>query len=117
MPRVRALLVVPAGCLVATCTSAGSAVGPKVATTATDSNCEVATTSLPVDRTTFAVTKQGPEVTEVYVYAAGDRGERENFGPGTTRDLAVTLDAGNYDVACKPKMTGDGIRTKITVTK
>ncbi|HZL06378.1 MAG TPA: hypothetical protein VFE45_13345 [Coriobacteriia bacterium] len=44
-------------------------------------------------------------------------GERENFGPGTTRDLAVTLDAGNYDVACKPKMTGDGIRTKITVTK
>jgi iron uptake system component EfeO len=77
----------------------------------------VATTSLPVDRTTFAVTKQGPEVTEVYVYAAGDRGERENFGPGTMRDLAVTLDAGNYDVACKPKMTGDGIRTKITVTK
>jgi iron uptake system component EfeO len=67
--------------------------------------------------TTFAITKQGPEVTEVYVYAAGDRGERENFGPGTTRDLAVTLDAGNYDVACKPKMTGDGIRTKITVTK
>ena len=67
MPRVRALLVVPAGCLVATCTSAGSAVGPKVATTATDSNCEVATTSLAVDRTTFAVTKQGPEVTESYM--------------------------------------------------
>src|SRR5664280_1615689 len=61
--------------------------------------------------------QQGPEVTEVYVYAAGDRGERENFGPGTTHDLAVTLAAGNYDVACKPKMTGDGIRTKITVTK
>jgi hypothetical protein len=59
MPRVRALLVVPAGCLVATCTSAGSAVGPKVATTATDSNCEVATTSLAVDRTTFAVTNKG----------------------------------------------------------
>jgi hypothetical protein len=32
---------------------------PKAATTATDSNCEVAATSLAVDRTTFAVTNKG----------------------------------------------------------
>jgi uncharacterized cupredoxin-like copper-binding protein len=40
----------------------------------------------------------------------------ENIGPGLTRDLSVTLTGGKYEVACKPGQTGDGIRTKITVT-
>jgi hypothetical protein len=41
--------------------------GRRGAITATDSNCEVATTSLPAGRTTFAGANKGLNVTEVYV--------------------------------------------------
>jgi len=89
----------------------------KVPVTATDSSCEVATTDLPSGSTTFAVSNDGEQVTEVYVYAESDRivGEVENIGPGTSRDLTVDLSAGTYEVACKPGMTGDGIRVEVTV--
>jgi iron uptake system component EfeO len=41
--------------------------------------------------------------------------EKENIGPGTSATVAVDLAAGAYEVACKPGMTGDGIRTALTV--
>ena len=86
--------------------------------TSTNDKCEVATTDLKAGKSTFAVKNDGDDVTEVYVYADGDevKGEVENIGPGTTRDLTVDLTAGDYEVACKPGMKGDGIRTKISVT-
>jgi iron uptake system component EfeO len=86
--------------------------------TATDTQCTVAKTSLPAGRHTFAVTNKGTKVTEFYVYAAGDRvvGEVENVTPGLRRTLVVDLPAGSYQAACKPGMTGDGIRTTLTVT-
>jgi uncharacterized cupredoxin-like copper-binding protein len=89
-----------------------------VAVTASDSACEVARTDLSSGTTTFRVTNEGNDVTEVYVYAAGDQimGEVENIGPGTSRDLTVDLGGGTYEVACKPGQTGDGIRTTITVS-
>lgn len=105
------------------CGSSGEAdAAPEIAVTATDSACTVATTTLPVGRTTFAVSNQGSKVTEVYVYGERDGaftsvlGEVEDIGPGTSRDLAVTLSEGRYEVACKPGQTGDGIRQPITVT-
>jgi uncharacterized cupredoxin-like copper-binding protein len=110
-----ALLVVPA---LAACSGSS---GPSVKVTAGDSSCAVAKTSLAPGKTTFAVHNSGSKVTEVYVYAKSGSGftktveEAENIGPGTSRNLTADLSAGTYEVACKPGMTGNGIRTRITV--
>jgi iron uptake system component EfeO len=89
-----------------------------IAVDAGEKTCEVAATKLPAGRHSFAVSNSASQVTEVYVYASGDRvvGEVENIGPGTTRDLTVELGAGAYEIACKPGMVGDGNRTALTVT-
>ena len=101
---------------------AGSS-GPAIAIAAGDSTCEVAKTSLEAGKHTFDVKNEGKDVTEVYVYAKGDDGdfdkvvgEVENIAPSTSRDFPVTLAGGEYEVACKPGQTGDGIRTKLTVS-
>ncbi|GHF32667.1 lipoprotein [Streptomyces mashuensis] len=86
---------------------------------ASDDACEVSKTSFPAGHVTFKVQNKGSKVTEVYVYAAGDRivTERENIGPGTKAEITATIKkAGSYEIACKPGMKGDGIRQKITVT-
>lgn len=90
--------------------------------TATDSECKLETGSVPAGKATFKVANEGSDVTEVYVYGQdGDEfttimGEVENIGPGTSQDFSVNLTAGDYEVACKPGMTGDGIRADLTVT-
>jgi iron uptake system component EfeO len=89
-----------------------------IAVTAADDVCDVATVDLDAGTHRFAVTNTGSKVTEFYVYADGDRvvGEVENIAPGVARDLLVQLPAGSYQTACKPGMTGDGIRTTLTVS-
>jgi iron uptake system component EfeO len=129
MPSHRPALVVPALlCLLATplLTACGDsdpgADGATVAVEASDDACKVSDTELDAGPVTFEVTNKGSKVTEVYVY--GEQGgeftkiisEVENIGPGTSRNLSVDLDGGTYEVACKPGQTGDGIRTKVTVT-
>ena len=42
--------------------------------------------------------------------------EVENVGPGISRDLVIQAQPGTYVTACKPGMTGDGIRGQFTVT-
>jgi len=115
MPRAIVPLVVLAAGLAA-CTSTDTK--DAIAVTATNNACKVAEAQLRAGKSTFTVKNDGDDVTEVYVYAKGDevKGEVENIGPGTSRDLAVDLVAGKYEVACKPGMKGDGIRTTITVT-
>jgi len=120
-PRVPTLVLAAllAGPVLAGCTDGSG--GPSVKVTASDSSCEVAKTSLSTGKTTFAVHNTGSKVTEVYVYARSGSGftttveEAEDIGPGTSRDLTAELSAGTYEVACKPGMTGDGIRTRISV--
>ena len=89
-----------------------------IAVTASDTACTVAKTEVPAGVTVFKVTNTGSKVTEFYVYAAGDRvmGEVENIGPGLSRELRVELTAGTYETACKPGMSGSGIRGTFTVT-
>ena len=100
----------------------GSSSGDSYNVKASDDACEVESTSIPAGKATFKVENTGTDVTEVYVYGkAGDEftkimGEVENIGPGTTRDLDVSLDAGEYQIACKPGMVGDGIRTDLTAS-
>jgi iron uptake system component EfeO len=85
---------------------------------ATDTTCDVADKELPAGTTTFKVTNKGSKVTEVYIYAPGDKivTERENIGPGTSVELTTQLSAGKYQLACKPGMVGNGIRQDLTVT-
>jgi iron uptake system component EfeO len=99
-------------------TSGAAVKATNVAVKAGAKTCEVSASELPAGRHTFEVDNTASQITEVYVYAPGDRivAEIENVGPSTKRSLIVDLAAGSYEVACKPGMTGDGIRSKLTVT-
>ncbi|MEU1792310.1 iron uptake system protein EfeO [Streptomyces sparsogenes] len=86
--------------------------------TASDDACEVSRTTFPAGHVKLAVENKGSKVTEVYVYAPGDRivTERENIGSGLKASITAEIKAGTYEIACKPGMKGHGIRQKITVT-
>lgn len=103
--------------LLASCAK-DKAAGPPVDVVASNTACGVAKLDLPAGRTTFRVSNEGTDVTEVYVYAAGDKvvSEKENIGPGTTATFTAHLVAGDYQLACKPGQKGDGIRTAIHVS-
>lgn len=125
-PRAALLSLAVLPPLLAACgteqTTTESASGPVVAVMAGDSTCDVADTELTSGPVTFAATNTGSSVTEVYVYGEQNGaykrivGEVENIGPGTKRNLDMTLAAGSYEVACKPGQKGDGIRARITVS-
>jgi iron uptake system component EfeO len=103
----------------AACSQSTAPTGPaKVAVSATDTACEVAASQVAAGTTTFAITNGGSKVTEFYVYAPGDRvmAEVENIVPGLTRELIAELPAGSYETACKPGMSGKGIRNPLKVT-
>lgn len=108
-----------AGCSTTeTPTGSGHAAGP-VSVSSSDSACTLSASQAPSGVVTFAVKNDGSQVTEFYLYGEdGLRivGEVANIGPGITRDLVVTAAPGSYVAACKPGMTGDGIRSDFTVT-
>jgi iron uptake system component EfeO len=109
-----ALATAAAVALIGACSSNSKSA---VRVTATDSKCTPAKRTFAAGKTTFEVENKGSKVTELYVYKPGDEiaGEVENVGPGTTRQLTVPLQAGRYELACKPGQTGRGIRAPITV--
>lgn len=79
--------------------------------------CTPAPSSVSAGSVKFTVKNTGGAATELYVYE-GDKilSEVENIGPGTSRDLTVTLKAGGeYNLVCKPGQKGDGIKVPITV--
>ncbi len=110
------LVAAAATVLVAAC--GGTDGTPVVQLTASNDSCVSASTELDAGKTTFRIRNAGDQVTEVYIYAKGDRvvTERENIGPGTSADLTADLTAGTFEIACKPGQKGDGIRQTITVT-
>ena len=82
--------------------------------------CDVSAAEAPAGTLTFDVTNTGTEVTEFYLL--GEDGLRivaevENIGPSLNRELTVNAPAGSYITACKPGMTGEGIRADFTVTE
>jgi high-affinity iron transporter len=98
--------------------SAASKDPNSIKVTASDTACVTSKAELPAGAHTFVVKNDGDKITEMYVYAQGDRavGEVENIGPATSRNITVTLKSGDYQIACKPGMTGTGIRTPLKVT-
>jgi iron uptake system component EfeO len=82
--------------------------------------CTLSAAEAPAGTLTFDVTNSGSQVTEFYLLGEdGLRivGEVENVGPNITRTLTLNAPAGSYLTACKPGMTGEGIRADFTVTE
>jgi len=102
---------------VATLAACNSTAADSTTVTATEKECTVERSNLKAGKNTFSVRNDGEKVTEVYVYADGDRvvAERENIGPGTRVSFTADLPAGQYELACKPGQRGNGIRQKIIV--
>lgn len=122
---ILARLAVPAlgGLLLLTaCTDSGTSGGAaatQVSVRATDTECELSADSAAAGAITFSVTNDGSEVTEFYLYDEDGKkvvGEVEDISPGLSRELDVTVEAGNYITACKPGMSGEGIRAPFEAT-
>ncbi|MET9125942.1 iron uptake system protein EfeO [Streptomyces sp. NPDC004528] len=97
---------------------AGAGDGRGIRVVAKDDACTVSKTDIPAGHLRLDVENRGSKVTEVYVLYPDDRivTERENIGPGTKAAITAEIKAGDYEIACKPGMKGDGIRQKVTVT-
>jgi iron uptake system component EfeO len=110
------LVVLTGGCGAADHHAAEAA--DAIAVSANDTTCTVAAGTLPAGTHVFRVVNGGAKITEFYVYGPGDRivGEVENIAPGLSRDLRVSLAAGEYQTSCRPGMTGAGIRKTLTIT-
>ncbi|WP_405767214.1 iron uptake system protein EfeO [Streptomyces sp. NBC_01538] len=96
-----------------------SASGDRViGVTATDDKCEVSKKEFPAGHVELSIENKGSKVTEVYVLFPDDRivTERENIGPGTKQKVTAEMKAGEYTIACKPGMKGDGIRQTVKAT-
>ncbi|MBT2458377.1 iron uptake system protein EfeO [Streptomyces sp. ISL-86] len=85
---------------------------------ATDTACEVSKKEFPAGKATIEVENKGSKVTEVYVLFPDGRivAERENIGPGTKASITAEIKAGDYEIACKPGMKGDGIKQQVKAT-
>ncbi|SFW64743.1 iron uptake system component EfeO [Amycolatopsis australiensis] len=114
-----AMLVTLAACDSKSDPAGAAADGGPIKVEASDTACTVSATTANAGNLTFEITNKGTKVTEFYLYAEGDRimGEVENIAPGLNRRLIVEVaDAGKYQTACKPGMSGNGIRGDFTVT-
>ncbi len=103
----------------AACTSNGTdAEATPVSVNSSATACDVQPATAPAGTVVFAVQNTGDQPTEFYLYGSDDAvvGEVENIGPGVARDLVVEVQAGEYTTACKPGMTGEGIRAAFAVT-
>ncbi|WP_296667533.1 cupredoxin domain-containing protein [Demequina sp.] len=124
MPRRRSavpatLTLVLGVLLLSACAPNAASTDTAVAVRSTADECELSSTEAPSGTVVFDVTNDGTDATEFYVYAADGTtiiAEVENVGPGITRQVVVEAAAGDYVTACKPGMTGDGIRATFTVT-
>jgi iron uptake system component EfeO len=100
-------------------TAAAGSADTVITVTSTDDACDLSATTAIEGKLAFEVTNEGSKPTEFYLYADGEEivGEVEDIGPGLTRTLTVDdVTAGDYVTACKPGMTGDGIRADFEVT-
>lgn len=90
----------------------------KVSSTA--DGCKVSQTEVGSGTITFDVTNDGDKITEFYLLDSDKLriiGEVENIAPGTSRDLTIQAQPGEYFTECKPGMVGDGVgNAEFTVT-
>ena len=116
MHRASPLLVV---LLTLTACSSGPPEGPQAVTsvTASDTTCGLSSAEVASGTLRLDVSNAGPRLTDVYVYdGARVVGEVAGVDPGESASLSVSLEAGDYEVACKPGGTGKGVRTALRAT-
>lgn len=85
----------------------------------TDLSCRLATSLARAGTITFSVTNKGNKPTGFYLYGQDGQkvvGSVGDIDPGATRQLIVDVNPGTYVSACKPGMTGDGIRAPFVVS-
>ena len=82
----------------------GKSADQTVDVSATDEACTLSTTTLDSGKTAFNIKNDSGDEAEAYVYTAdGEKvDEVEDIADGTSRKLAVDLEAGSYEFACKP---------------
>lgn len=90
----------------------GEGSGDAITVSSTADACDVSTDSTASGNTVFQITNEGDQITEFYLL--GEDGlrivaEKENIAPGTTSELAVSLQPGEYFTACKPGMRGANV--------
>jgi iron uptake system component EfeO len=84
-----------------------------------DESCTLSAATAPAGTVNFEITNSGSDVTEFYLYAEDGTTvvtELANIAPDLTRTQVIKAQPGNYIAACKPGMTGDGIRRDFTIT-
>jgi len=122
--RLARILVLVAVATVAACTNAAPAGSPTpvpsgvVTVDASEFKFEPATLSVPAGSVTFAIHNKGNIEHEFEIFK-GDQvvDEVEGLVPGLTKDLTVTLEAGDYTYVCK--LSGheeQGMKGTLTVT-
>lgn len=89
----------------------GSADGAITVSSTADA-CDVSVDTAESGNTVFNITNDGDQITEFYLL--GEDGlrivaEKENIAPGTSAELSVALQPGDYFTACKPGMRGANV--------
>ncbi|WP_229053336.1 iron uptake system protein EfeO [Aeromicrobium sp. Leaf350] len=105
-------LVVTGALALTGCVENDDASATAIAVTSTADECQVETATATSGPVRFEVENTGDDVTEFYVLADdGLRiiGEVENIAAGSSRDLTVQLQPGDYFTVCKPGMVGEGV--------
>lgn len=86
----------------------------------TADECRVDTDTVASGPVTFRVTNSGDRVTEFYLLGGDELSivsEVEDIAPGTSRELTVVVQPGDYVTVCKPGMIGEGVgKAAFTVT-
>jgi iron uptake system component EfeO len=112
-PLRRMLLVALVGAVVLSgCVANDDPAATAIAVTSSADDCQVETATATSGPVRFAVENTGDDVTEFYVLADdGLRiiGEVENIAAGTSRNLTLQMQPGDYFTVCKPGMVGEGV--------
>lgn len=101
-------LAIPVATLVmalSACVENSSADATTIDVESSDTACDVSVSSAPAGTITFVVSNTGSGVTEFYFLAKDGNsivGEVENIAPGLSRELTVTVEAGDYVTECEP---------------
>lgn len=121
-PLLTTLVALSAGALLAGCVpNVGvDASATVIGVQSTEDACVVEANTVASGTVTFRVENAGDRVTEFYLLADDELSivsEVENIAPGTSRDLTVLAQPGDYFTVCKPGMVGSGIgQTPFSVT-
>jgi iron uptake system component EfeO len=92
--------------------------GDPIKVSITDTTCTVGAAGSPAGKVVFNVQNDGAGKAGFAVYAndgVTEMGSLRNIAPGTNGRLQLTLTPGGFVAACRPTMTGDGIRSPFEV--